>query len=36
MVSNESVEHNLSNEYKIYLFYAWQNVAEAKKLPLPY
>ena len=35
MVSNESLEHNLSNKYKIYLFYACQNVAEAKKLPLP-
>ena len=35
MVSNESLGHNLSNEYKIYRFYACQNVAEAKNLPLP-
>ena len=35
MVSNESLGYNLSNKYKIYLFYACQNVAEAKMLPLP-
>ena len=35
MVSNESLEHNLSNTYKIYALYACQNVAEAKNLPLP-
>ena len=35
MVSNKSLEYSLSDKYKIYLFYACQNVAEAKKLPLP-
>ena len=35
MVSNESLEYNLSNRYKIYKLYACQNVAEAKNLPLP-
>ena len=35
MVSNESLGYNLSNKYKIYLFYACQNVAKAKKLPIP-
>ena len=35
MVSNESLEYNLSNKYKIYLFYPCQNVAEAKNLPQP-
>ena len=35
MVSNESLGYNLSNKYKIYLFYACQNVVEAKNLPLP-
>ena len=35
MVSNERLEHNLSNTYKIYALYAFRNVAEAKNLPLP-
>ena len=35
MVSNRSLEYSHSDKYKIYLFYACQNVAEAKKLPLP-
>ena len=31
MVSNKSLEYSLSDKYKIYLFYACQNVAEPKK-----
>ena len=31
MVSNRSLEYSHSDKYKIYLFYACQNVAEAKK-----
>ena len=35
MVSNESLEHNLSNRYKIYALYNSHNFAVVEIVPLP-